>query len=163
MRSILLFLGAALIGGCASYDGRGLVPGQATEADVVALMGKPAQTLERPGGGKALYYLRQPLGRQAFRFITGPDGRLKEREQILTAENIKRIRPGATTKEQVRELLGPPYRVARAPFKPLDYWEYPWLLVEESRMLWVGIGDDGVVGDVIEMHDLESDEPTTPG
>jgi len=162
MRKILLLLCAALAG-CASYDGRGLVPGEATEADVVKVMGKPDQTLERPGGGKALYFVRQPLGRQAFRVVTGPDGRVKEREQILTADNIRRIRPGVTTRDQLSELLGPPYRMARAPFKPLVYWEYPWLLVEEKRMLWVGVGDDGVVRDVIEMHDLESDEPTTPG
>lgn len=162
MRRILTFLCAALLAGCASYDGRGLVPGQATEADVVALMGKPAQTLMRPDGGKALYFPRQPLGRQTFMVVTGPDGRVKERRQVLVPETIKRIRPGMTAKE-VSELLGPPYRSARAALKPLDYWEYPWLFVEEKRMLWIGVADDGVVRDVIEMHDLESDEPTTPG
>lgn len=163
MRKILIFLCATLIGGCASYDGRGLVPGQATESDAIALMGRPAQTLDLPGGGKALYFPRLPWGRETFMVTTGADGRVRDRRQILVPENIKRIRAGTTTKEQVRELLGPPARIARAALKPLDYWEYPWLLVEEKRMLWVGIADDGVVRDVIEMHDLESDEPTTPG
>jgi hypothetical protein len=162
MRRILAFLCAALIAGCASYDGRGLEPGRSTESDVVALMGKPAQAIVRPDGGKALYFPRLPWGRQTFMVVTGADGKVKERRQILVPDNIKRIRPGITAKE-VSELLGPPYRTARAAFKPLDYWEYPWLLVEEKRMLWIGVADDGVVRDVIEMHDLESDEPTTPG
>jgi hypothetical protein len=162
MRKVLIFLCAALAGGCASYDGRGLEPGRATEADVVALMGKPDQTLCQPGGGKALYYSRLPWGRQTFVVTTGADGRVRERRQVLVPENIKRIQAGSTTQDQLRALLGPPVRISRAPLRPLDYWEYPWLLVEEKRILWVGVADDGIVRDVIERHDLESDEPTTP-
>jgi hypothetical protein len=33
----------ALASGCASFDGRGLVPGKSTQAKVEALMGVPAQ------------------------------------------------------------------------------------------------------------------------
>jgi hypothetical protein len=154
---------ATLVGGCASYGGRGLATGQATEADIVALMGKPALTLDEPGGGKAYYFPRQPWGRQSFKVVTGPDGRMKDRQQVLTAENIKRIQVGTTTKEQAQRLLGPPSTITRATRKPLDVWEYPWLLVEEKRILWISFSDDGIVREVIEMHDLQSDEPTMPG
>ena len=46
MRKILWVAGAALaLAGCASYDGRGLVPGTSTGPQVEALMGKPALRL----------------------------------------------------------------------------------------------------------------------
>jgi hypothetical protein len=160
---IAMWLGvAAFVGGCASYDGRTLVAGQATEADIVALMGKPALTLDRPDGGKALYFPRQPWGGQSYKLVTGPDGRLKDRQQVLTKENIKRIQSGSTTKGQAEELLGPPLTVTRAARKPLDFWEYPWVDVTDRRILWVGFSDDGVAREVIEMHDYAWDEPTTP-
>lgn len=162
MRFLVFLASAALLGGCASYDGRSLVPGTATEADIVALMGKPALTLDRPDGGKAYYYPRQPWGGQSYKLVTGPDGRLKERQQVLTRENIRRVQANASTKQQVQELLGPPDSITRAPRKPLDFWEYPWVEVTDRRILWVGFSDDGVAREVIEMHDYRWDEPTTP-
>lgn len=162
MRFAMAAVAAALLGGCASYDGRTLMPGQATEGDIVALMGQPALTLERPDGGKAYYFPRQPWGGQSYKVVTGADGRLKDRQQVLTSENIKRIRTGTTTKQQTQELLGPPLSSARAALKPLDFWEYPWIMVTERRILWIGFSDDGIAREVIEMHDFAWDEPTTP-
>ena len=153
---------AALVGGCASYDGRTLVAGEATDADIVALMGKPALTLERPDGGKAFYFPRQPWGGQSYKLVTGSDGRLKDRQQVLTRENMRRVQANTSTKQQVQELLGPPDSITRAPRKPLDFWEYPWVEVTDRRILWVGFSDDGVAREVIEMHDYRWDEPTTP-
>jgi hypothetical protein len=142
-RIAIVLAGASLfISGCASYDGRSLVPGQATEADVIATMGKPVQTLPLADGGKALYFSKLPYGRQMFVARTGPDGRLKGVEQVLDDEHIRRIHPGSTTAEQVRRILGPPYRVSRANFKPLDVWEYPW---DGEENLWISLSDDGIV------------------
>ncbi len=42
---------AALLAGCASFDGRGLAPGKSTAAEVEALMGAPAEKLSLPDGG----------------------------------------------------------------------------------------------------------------
>src|ERR1700682_696057 len=95
--AIALISAGLLASGCASYDGRGLVPGQATEADIVAPMEKPAEILQRSDGGKALYFSRLPLGRQMFVATTGPDGRLKAIEQVLDYQHITRISIGATT------------------------------------------------------------------
>ena len=36
---------AAILAGCASFDGRGLEPGKSSAAEVVALMGAPAEKL----------------------------------------------------------------------------------------------------------------------
>jgi hypothetical protein len=120
-------------------------------------MGAPADTLKRPNGEHVLYFPRLPLGRDSYAATVGPDGVLRGLEPVLTQANIRRIAVNSTTKEQMRELIGPPYRVVRAAFKPYDVWEYPWHLVEEKRMLWVSVSDDGVVRDVLEIHDFESD------
>ena len=140
--AITLVSATLFISGCASYDGRNLVRGEATEADIVATMGKPAQTLPLANGGKALYFSKLPYGRRMFVATTGPDGRLKGIEQVLNSEHIDRIQPGTTTAEQVRKLLGPPYRISRDNFKPFDVWEYPW---DGEEVLWVSLSDDGIV------------------
>lgn len=154
---------ALLLAGCASYDGRSLVPGKSTEAEVVAAMGRPAQTLQQPGGGRLLYFSRLPLGREIYKATISPDGSLGRLEQTLTPANIGRIAVNSTAKDPLRELLGPPYRVTRAPFKPYDVWEYPWHNMEDRRMLWVSLSDDGVVREVVEIHDFESDPASGPG
>ena len=161
--SALFIVLSLFIAGCASFDGRGLVPGQSTEADVIATMGQPAQVLQRPGGGKLLYFSRQPFGRQIYKAAIGPDGVLRSLEQTLTPDNIRRIQADKTTKDEARELLGPPYRVTRAPFKPYDVWEYWWRNVEDRRILWISFSDDGVAREVIEMHDFQADPPSGSG
>jgi hypothetical protein len=148
--SVALMSAAALASGCASYDGRDLVPGVATEADIVGTMGKPAQTLRRPDGGEALYFSKLPYGRQMFVATTGPDGRLKGIEQVLDYQHLQRIRIGTTSADQVRAILGPPYRISRDPFKPLDVWQYPW---PSARDLWVSLSDDGIVRDILDIRD----------
>jgi hypothetical protein len=158
--STLFITLSLLIAGCASFDGRGLVPGQSSEADVIATMGQPAQALQRPDGAKLLYFSRQPFGRQIYKATIGPDGLLRGLEQTLTPDNIRAIQVDATTKDQVRERLGPPYRVTRAPFKPYDVWEYWWRNVEDRRILWISFSDDGIVREVLEMHDYQSDPPS---
>jgi hypothetical protein len=163
MKSLFAALASALLlAACASYDGRGLVPGKSSEAEVVALMGKPAQTLQRPGGGKLLYFSRLPFGRDIYKATIGPDGLLRSLEQTLTPANIGRLQTDKTTKDEVRELLGPPYRITREPLKPYDVWEYPWRNVSERRILWVSFSDDGIARDVIEMHDFEAEPPSGP-
>ena len=163
MRSTLLaaaLLGALLASGCASYDGRGLVPGQATEADVLAKMGAPSQTIRRPDGSAALYFSRMPYGRQIFMASFGPDRVLGRIEPTLDYEHIRRIKAGVSTVADVKEILGPPASAARAPFKPIDVWEYQWQIGADLRLLWIGFSDDGIVREVTDIHDHGSDEPT---
>ena len=148
--SVALMSAAVLASGCASYDGRDLVPGVATEADIVGTMGKPAQTLRRPDGGEALYFSKLPYGRQMFVATTGPDGRLKGIEQVLDYQHLQRIHIGTTTADQVKAILGPPYRISRDPFKPLDVWQYPW---PSARDLWLSLSDDGIVRDILDIRD----------
>jgi hypothetical protein len=154
------FLLATLLGGCASFDGGGLEPGKARQADVEAAMGKPVDSVKLADGGTRLYYTRLPEGRANYVATVGADGVLRGIEQQLSLENIKRIAPNATTAKEVRELLGPPFRVDRMGRQQRDVWTYPWRISEDKRILWVQFSYDGTVREVIEMHDYESDPPS---
>jgi outer membrane protein assembly factor BamE (lipoprotein component of BamABCDE complex) len=156
--TICCIAAALLCAGCASYDGRGLAAGQATESDIVKLMGQPSDTRQRANGDKALYYSRLPYGREMYVLTTGADGKLKANEQVLNAANVKRVQAGLTG-EQVRDLLGPPAQATRAPFKPYTVWEYPWRIGEDKRVLWVSVADDGVVREVADLHDFAAEYP----
>ena len=100
-----LLLGVA---GCASFDGRGLKPGQATSADVERVMGKPVET-RKVRGQTLLYYSREPNGGAIFVARIGPDDRLIDIEDRLTDANVAKIVPNVPTAGQLQNLLGPPW------------------------------------------------------
>ena len=158
----LILVSILALAGCAGFDGRNLVAGQSTEQDAVKEMGRPALELKLPNGDKALYFSRLPEGRAIFKATFSPDGVLRGIQPTLTRENVAKIQIDKTTKEEARELLGPPYRVTREPQKPWDTWEYPWRNVEDRRILWISFSDDGVARDKIERHHFESDPPSGP-
>jgi hypothetical protein len=160
MKTIAALAGALIVAGCASFDGRGLVPGQARAADVEALMGTPAERATQANGNTLLYYSRLPEGRKTYVATIGPDGLLRGIEQRLNFETMGKIIPNSTSAKEVRQLLGPPYRVARMDRLQRDVWEYPWQNAEDRRILWVQFSDDGIAREVIEMHDYESDPPS---
>ena len=140
---------AVLVAGCAS-DGRSLVPGQATVADVEAAMGTPSERIQ-DGADTVLFYPRQPFGRQTFAARIGADGRLKAVEQRMSQPYISRIRTGMTMAE-VRRELGPPASVTRFGRLDRDIWEYRSREVEWMR-LWVQFGPDGLVKETLYMED----------
>jgi hypothetical protein len=151
------FLAALLAAGCATLDDSKLVPGQSTKEQVSALMGEPALVLKRPQGETHQYHQRYLQGPAMFVARIGADGRLLGIEQRLVSANIHAIKEGMRA-EQVKELLGPPYKTSRVPRLELDAWEYPWRhMGQELRVLWVHVSDDGVVRRVVEMHDYERD------
>ena len=161
MRTVLL---AALIAvaGCVSFDGRGLVPGSTTVAQVEAAMGAPDARVAKPDGSSVLYYSRNPIGRHSYAVTVGPDGVLRSIEQRLTLANMNKLVPGTMTKKDVREIFGPPYpsTIVTSPFSQRETWEYKWLEIEDKRVLWVSFSPDGVLREYSNSHDFESDEPT---
>lgn len=159
---ILLVL-VALLPGCASYDGRGLVAGRSTAVEAEALMGAPAATRPTGDGGRVLYFTRAPLGRHTYAVSVGPDGVLRGVEQVLTWDNTYKLVAGTTTKPQVRDLLGPPGLVSRLPRQEREVWEYKWLHFEEKRVLWVQFSDDGIVREALNMRDFAAEPPSGHG
>jgi len=160
-RIAITFAALGLLAGCASFDGRNLTPGKSTRAEVEATMGRPAEVLTRPSGDTRLYFSRLPFGREIYVATVGSDGVLRAIEPTLTRKNIATIKEGMKAAE-VRERLGPPYRNVYMKLIDRDVWEYPWRIVEDKRMLWVQFSRDGIVQEIVEMHDFESDPPSGP-
>ena len=86
-----------LLGGCVSYDGRGLIAGQSTAAEVEASMGRPAERLAKADGGSVLYYPRGPSGRHTYAVSLAADGRLQGIDQRLTHANAMKLMVGSST------------------------------------------------------------------
>jgi hypothetical protein len=156
MMSKLLFIGAAifLLAGCASYDGRGLVPGQSTANDVQALMGAPAERLPVANGDIIWYYPRGPLGMHTFAVRVSSSGVVQSIDQLLEVENLRKLVPGVTTTGQVREQFGPPARISRLDRQQRDVWEYRMFGTGwEPYNLYVQLSFDGVVREVLFLKD----------
>ena len=151
-RSCIALSLAAVItaAGCASFDGRGLVPGQSSAADVERVMGAPAD--KRQVGSETWYfYPRQPYGRVTYVARVAPDGRLAALEQRLNDATVAKIVPNSTRAQEVRDLLGPPYTTVQFPRLERDTWTWwmrhygdPGIPVE----LVVQMSPDGVVREV---------------
>lgn len=151
---------AAVAAGCASFDGRGLAPGKSTAAEVMALMGAPAARISLPDGGEALYFSRLPAGRAVFVVTLRPDGVMDSIAQRLSRRNFARIAAGSSTKQDVRELLGPPGGSGLLTRQQREWWEYKFLDLGDKRVLWVQFSDDGVVREVLDMLDPEFARPS---
>ncbi len=154
---------ACLVSGCASYSGSSLVAGKSTAADVEFLMGKPAERVERPGGGSVLYYPRGPAGRETYAVSVGADGRVQAVEQRLTDANIARLVRGTTAAREVREIFGPPSTTGRLPRLERDVWEYPMDTVSMPYVLLVQFSYDGIVREVFKMRDYSAEPPSGSG
>jgi hypothetical protein len=150
MKKLSLLLLAALMSACASYSGRGLQPGKATEADVRGLMGEPTAVRKTPDGGRVLWYSKLPAGRESFAARLDPQGTLVSIEQRLSDEHISRLKPNASKADDVLDTLGPPYRVLDVPHLSRKVWEYPLNTVPDPRNLYVQLSDDGVVREVLQ-------------
>jgi hypothetical protein len=145
----------ALLAGCASYDGRGLVAGRSTESDVLAVMGAPAERRAGPDGETVLWYPRLPYGRASYAARIAADGRLVSLEQRLTEENLTRLERGKTTAEAVHDLFGPPNKVNQFPRLQREIWTYQMPAVTEWKVLYVQFSPDHVLREYYYMDDPE--------
>jgi hypothetical protein len=113
-----------VLAACASIDGRGLVPGQSTETDVVAVMGKPVEVRPGASGETVFWYPQLPYGHASYAARIAPDGHLIAVEQRLTEENVARVAKGVPA-EAVLDLLGPPYQPTVFSNLEREVWTYP--------------------------------------
>jgi hypothetical protein len=157
---VVTFLAACLVTGCASYSGSSLVAGKSTAADVEALMGKPAERIEKAGGGSVLYYPRGPFGRETYAVLIGADGKVEAVEQRLTDANIAKLVLGTTTSKEVRELFGPPILVTHFSRLQRDVWEYPMDTATMPYVLYVQFSSDGIVREVFKIKDYTAEPPS---
>ena len=138
------------LAGCASFDGRSLVPGQSSAADVERVMGAPAEK-RQVGGETWYYYPRQPFGSKTFVARVAGEGRLVALEQRLTDGNVAKIVPNTTRANEVRDLLGPPWLATH--YARLDRNVWTWYMRQYGDpgmpvSLNVQMSPDGVVREV---------------
>ena len=147
----LVLLGA----GCAGTDsGSSLVPGQSTAAEVEKEMGKVAERTAGPDGGSVLWFPSQPYGRVSYAARIGKDGKLIAVEQRLTPENLAQIQPGKSRKEEVRAILGPPWRVDQFPRMQREAWTYAAQGMNPQQYI-VQFSSDGIVRERFSIDDPE--------
>ncbi len=145
-----------VLAGCASYDGRGLAVGQSTESQVESLMGPSADTRRGRDGDTYRYYPRLPYGRATYVARFDGNGKLKAIEQRLQEETFSAIKPGITTVDEVRFLLGPPSRVVKFPRMGRESLEYPWRGRNGVELLFVvQYSPDGIVREAQSIDDPE--------
>ena len=163
MKRIIATLLTAVLAGCASFNGAGLVPGKSTGAEAEKLMGTPDQSLKLVNGDTALYFSRLPFGRAMYVVTVGPDGVMKSIEQRMTYASFAKVVANSWTKKEVAELLGPPGRTGRFDRQQREWWEYRYRLMPDFRVVWVQFSDDGVVREIYDMLDPDEERKKDPG
>jgi hypothetical protein len=113
-----------LLSACAGLGGPALTPG-ATEADVVARLGRPTNVYP-VADGRLLEYMHGPMGQTTDMAKIGPDGRLQSFEQVLTMEKFARIIPDQTRQEQVLRTVGAPSEIRFYRNVSMNGWNYPF-------------------------------------
>jgi hypothetical protein len=142
------------LSGCAGYDGRSLVPGRSTSAEVDKVMGPARDKRVGPNGETVLWYPRLPAGRVSYAARIGKDDRLIAVEQRLTEANVAKLQPGVSRGSDVLDLLGPPYRVETFKRLERDIWSYPAEGIT-PKLILVQLSKDGVVREAYYIEDPE--------
>ena len=144
----------ALLSACASSDGRGLIAGQSSERDVLAVMGRPVER-DAIGSDTVYWYPQFPWGHASYAARISADGRLLAFEQRLTEDNISKIVRGQTTAKEVHELLGPAWRPEHYERLQRDIWTYPMRVAGRPLPQWflVQLSPDGIVRETYLMDD----------
>ena len=142
MASALLV--AVALGGCVSYGG--FTPGVSTMWDVRSKAGRPTDV--RFSDGEEIWeYATGPEGVETYFIAFDRNGVVRSSAQVLTLDNIHRLVPGKTTREETRALLGRPGDVNMMNGKEVWEWRFrPFGFIPE--VLAVSFGADGLVSDV---------------
>ncbi len=155
MKRLFIFAAAALAA-CSSM--RMPEPGIST-SQLEARMGAAADKRVHSDGETLYYYPSQPYGLAMWVARVGADGRLIRMEQRLTDENVAKLERGKTRADDVRDLLGPPWRVWPFPRMQRDIWEYRMSINGTASVpqgLYVQISPDGVVREVYIENDPDN-------
>ena len=113
---------AVLLAGCTSFGHMRLKPGAST-AEVLSAMGAPATEFANPDGSRQLVYPKGPMGTQTYMVHLDQGGTLTRLDQVLNDDQFQRIQVGLAS-DQVRRMIGPPYRVIRFDNLKQDAWDY---------------------------------------
>ena len=130
--SIVLCIIAA---GCATANLPNTVSPGMQASEVASRMGKPIAEGRLPNDDTYWDYTLQPRGFHNYRVTFGPDERVRDVRDLLTEENIRKIRPGMTP-EEVAAILGPSREVYRYGNQTIE-WNYRYRDYEIIKLLHV--------------------------
>ena len=148
MRWLLIGALVPALAGCASYGGRGLEPDRSVESDVRAVMGAPfADHPAEPGQPytHSLEYPRGPAGRHTYMARIDAAGKLVRIDQVIDEQFLRQIKPGVSTRDDVRRVLGRPGFVAAPHRLRGESWDYYGLDFQTRIILYVSFDANGVV------------------
>lgn len=120
-----VYVYALLLGGCAAYSGQGLKPGNDRLENVLHVMGQPAMRWQNADGSAQLAYPRGPMGFHTYMVHIGPDGKLRQIENVMDQKSFARLQADMT-KEEVLYILGPSFPGWTAYFKARDELVWEW-------------------------------------
>jgi len=106
-----------------------------------------------------LYYPNQPFGRKVRVARVAADGKLIAVEQRLTDDNVAKLQKGKSSADEVRDLLGPPWKVWPFPRMQRDIWEYRMNTDAGGgtpQGLYLNISPDGVVREIYTLNDPDN-------
>jgi hypothetical protein len=93
------------------------------EPEMRQAMGAPAGEYDLPDGTRQLVFPRGPLGTETYMvYVKG--GSVTRSEQVLTDDTFYRVQTGTTTQEELRRMIGPPYRMVRFDNLRQVAWDY---------------------------------------
>ncbi len=130
--------------GCVSYGG--FTPGVSTVSEVRSKAGRPTDV--RFSSGEEIWeYATGPEGYETYAVAFDGNGVVRSARQVLTEDNIHRLIPGKTTREETRNLLGRPGDAYE--MNGSETWE--WRFKPQGfapEILVVSFGSDGLVSRV---------------
>ena len=156
MNRLLVFAAAAILAGCAQF--RAPEPG-ISASQLEAEMGQAADKRVHADGETWYYYPRQPYGLAMYVARVDREGRLIALEQRLTDDNVAKLVRGKTQGDEVRDLLGPPWKVWPFPRMQRDIWEYRMATAAAGGIpqgLYVQMSPDSVVREVYMLSDPDN-------
>jgi hypothetical protein len=131
--------------GCVSYGG--FTPGVSTVSDVRSASGRPTDVRFSSSGEEIWEYATGPEGIETYVVVFDRNGVVQSALQVLTEENIRRLVPRKTTREETRNLLGRPGDVYE--MNASEAWEWRFKpLGFAPEILVVTFGSDGLVDGV---------------
>ncbi|TMH75426.1 MAG: hypothetical protein E6H49_18665 [Betaproteobacteria bacterium] len=132
------------VAGCVSYGG--FAPGVSTMWEVRSKSGRPTDV--RFSSGEEIWeYATGPEGIETYVVVFDGNDLVRSAQQVLTEDNIHRLIPRKTTREETRNLLGRPGDVYQV--NGSEVWE--WRLKPQGfapEILVVYFGGDGLVSKV---------------
>jgi outer membrane protein assembly factor BamE (lipoprotein component of BamABCDE complex) len=138
---ILFLVAILLLAACDEQRIAKLEAGVATETEVRQQFGEPVTVETLADGSRVFEYPRQPEGTTNYFIRLGPDGRLAEIRQVLTAANFALVVPGMAPHE-VRALLGRPARMQRYDLKQQEQWDWRFQTGQQKQLFSVTFGPD---------------------